>query len=120
MSRRLCAIAAGIGLGFSNEGFPSWVTFSLFLAVATGLGAWAGKARSGAAFWHGWALTFVAILISGIITLVALCSAPPTRQPSVLIPWTQFAVAMVYMASVWGAVGGLVAWALGARHRSTN
>ena len=118
MTRWLCAMAVGLALGCSNQLMSSWATFALLLVVSTGLGAWAAKARPSAPFWHGWTLTFFAVLISGTVAMVSLYSAPPMRQPAVLIPWPQFAMAMVFTAAAWGAVGGTVAWALAETLRS--
>lgn len=118
MLRWICAVGGGIALGFSDGIASPWMTLVLFLVVTIGLGVWAARAKPEAAFWHGAALASMAGALSGLLTLVLLYNAPPVRQPSVLPPWPVFALAMLCVAVVAGAIGGLAGLALANRFRS--
>jgi hypothetical protein len=118
MLRWITAIGAGIALGLSGRHASPWIAFVLFLVVAIGLGVSAARAKPKTAFWHGAALASTASALSGLLTLVLLYNAPPVEQPTVLPPWPLFALAMLFMAIVAGAIGGLAGLVLAKRFRS--
>jgi hypothetical protein len=114
----MTALGAGIALGFSESILSEWVAFALFLVITVGLGVWAGKVRPKTAFWHGAALATTANALTGFVAMVRLYNAPPEEQPSVGVPWPLFALAMMVIAAMAGAIGGVAGLAFANRFRS--
>jgi hypothetical protein len=75
------------------------------------LGLWSGRRWASSAFWHGAAVTFIAILTAGLITAVVVIRSSPYDQPAVAPPPLVTVAAIFWMAMMWGAVGGVFAYA---------
>ena len=104
------ALAAGSVLAVCEPRVPSAVGFSLTLLTAAVLGLWAGRRRGSSAFWWGAAITFIAVLTSGLIRVVVVYRSSPYDQPAVLPPAMLLVAAMLVMALAWGAAGGVFAY----------
>jgi hypothetical protein len=84
----------------------SWIGFGLFWLVTIGLGVWAARARPERAFWHGFALASTSSAMTGLAFVVLIFNAPLEEQPSVLPPWPVFALGLLVIAGMAGAIGG--------------
>src|SRR5688572_22925678 len=118
MLQWIAAICAGIALGLGGNIASPWVSFVLFLVVTIGLGVSAARAKPETAFWHGAALASTSSALTGLLTLVLLYNAPPEEQPSVLPAWPLFALGVLVLAAMAGAIGGAAGLAFASRLRS--
>lgn len=102
------AVAIGVGcvLALGEQQVPPAKGFSLTLLTAAILGLWSGRRRTSSAFWYGAAVTFIAILTSGLISVVVVYRSAPYDQPWVLPPAYVLGAVMFATAMVWGAAGG--------------